>query len=69
MDGWGKFNETQVPEKEDFYSNINVEDIIDADYALVKSVCKRLWNKKYRRISWFVCSKWYFLVSWCFGEL
>ena len=31
MDEWGKFNETGLPEKEEFYSNINTEDIIDAD--------------------------------------
>ena len=69
MDDWGKFSETQVPKKEDFYSNINIEDFTDADYGHAKSFCKRFWNEKYRRISWFVCSKWHFLVSGCIGEL
>ena len=27
MDDWGKFNETSLPEKEDFYSHLNMEDI------------------------------------------
>ena len=35
-----KFNETLLPEKEDFYSQINMEDITDADYAHAKRVCK-----------------------------
>ena len=30
MDDWGKFNEI-LPEKEDFYSHLNMEDITDAD--------------------------------------
>ena len=31
MDDWEKFNETILPEKEEFYSNLNMEDITDAD--------------------------------------
>ena len=30
MDHWEKFNETSLPEKEDFYSHLNMEDITDA---------------------------------------
>ena len=34
MDDWKKFNETSLLEKKkDFYSHLNMEDIIDADYA------------------------------------
>ena len=40
MDDWEKFNETSLPEKEDFYSHLNMEDVTDADYAHIKSVCK-----------------------------
>ena len=40
MDDWEKLNETTVPEKEDFYSHLNMEDITDADYARTKRVCK-----------------------------
>ena len=29
MDDWEKFNETTLPEKEEFYSNLNMEDITD----------------------------------------
>ena len=31
IDDWKKFNETSLPEKEEFYSNLKMEDIIDAD--------------------------------------
>ena len=40
MDDWEKFNETSLPEKEDFYSHLNMEDNTDADYAHTKRVCK-----------------------------
>ena len=32
MDNWEKFNETLLPSKESFYSNLNMEDIDDIDY-------------------------------------
>ena len=40
IDDWEKFNETSLPEKEDFYSQLNMEDITDADYMHAKRVCK-----------------------------
>ena len=39
-DDWKKFNETTLPEKEEFYSNLNIEEIKDADYMYDKRVCK-----------------------------
>ena len=30
---WEKFNETLLPEKEDFYTNLNMGDATDADCA------------------------------------
>ena len=38
-DKWKKFNETSLPEKYDFYSNLNIEDIKDSDYNHEKRVC------------------------------
>ena len=32
MDSWERFNETSLPSKEDFYSNLNMENIDDIDY-------------------------------------
>ena len=40
MDDLEKFNETSLPEKEDFYNYLNMEDITDADYVHAKRVCK-----------------------------
>ena len=40
MDNWEKFNETSLPKREEFYSNLNMEDITDADYMHAKRVCK-----------------------------
>ena len=39
MHEWEKFNEITLPEKEEFYSNLNM-DITDADYMHGKRVCK-----------------------------
>ena len=32
MDSWEKFDETILPPKEDFYSNLSLEDISDEDF-------------------------------------
>ena len=39
MDDWEKFNETTLPEKEEFYSDLDMEDITDAYYMHAKRVC------------------------------
>ena len=33
MDSWERFNETSLPDKKAFYSQLNSEDITDKDYA------------------------------------
>ena len=35
MDGWDKFNETSIPSKESFYSNLTMEKITETDYIHV----------------------------------
>ena len=40
-----RFNETSFPEKEAFYSNLNMEDTTDVDHRHVKRVFKNLSNK------------------------
>ena len=40
MDDLEKFEGKSLPEKEHFYSHLNMEDITDADYARTKRVCK-----------------------------
>ena len=36
MADWEKFSETSLPEKEDFYSHLNLADITGADYTHTK---------------------------------
>ena len=38
MDSWERFNETSLPPKRDFYSELILEDISDADYAHAQKV-------------------------------
>ena len=40
MDSWERFNETSLPSKEDFYSNLNMENIDDVDYRHGNNVFK-----------------------------
>ena len=40
MDDWKKFNGILLPEKEYFYSHLNMQDITDANYAHGKRVSK-----------------------------
>lgn len=40
-----KFNETQLPSKEEFYSKLNNEDILDDDYKHAQNVWKTFESK------------------------
>ena len=40
MDSWKRFDETLLPEKENFYSNINMDVITDANYKHAKKLWK-----------------------------
>ena len=40
MDGWDKFNETSIPSKESFYSNLTMENISEKDYIHANNVFK-----------------------------
>ena len=39
-------NETSLPQKEEFHSNLNMEDIKDVDYMHAKRACKDFEIKK-----------------------
>ena len=41
MDNWERFNETLLPSKESFYSNLNMENIDDINYRHGNNVFKR----------------------------
>ena len=38
MDSWERFDETSLPDKEAFYSSLNMEDITDVDHRHAKRV-------------------------------
>ena len=38
MNSWEKFNETSLPDKESFYSELNKESITNEDYADAQKV-------------------------------
>ena len=40
MDSWERFNETSLPRKKEFYSNLNMEDIDEIDYSYCNNVFK-----------------------------
>ena len=45
MDSWERFDETSLPDKEAFYSILNMEDVTDFDHRHAKRVFKSVNNK------------------------
>ena len=41
MDSWERFNETSLPDKIYFYSELNLEDISDKDYLNAQKVFEK----------------------------
>ena len=54
MHDWENFNEKSLPEKEEFYGNLNKGDNTDADFMHAKRVCKVFQIKQKWWIPWFV---------------
>ena len=48
MDDWETFSETTLPEREEFYNNLNMKETLDGDYIHVKRVCKNFEIRKFR---------------------
>ena len=69
MDNWERFNGMSLPSKESFYSNLNMEHIDDIDHSHGNNVFKRFKLKNLGRISRFICSKRYFIISRCIRKL
>ena len=42
IDRWERFDETSLPDKEAFYSSLNMENITDIDYRHANNVFKKL---------------------------
>ena len=47
MDSWERFYETALPNKKPFYSELNLEDITDKDYAHAQKVFEELKLKNF----------------------
>ena len=45
IDSWERFDETSLPDKDTFYSSLNMEDITDVDHRHAERVLKTLNNK------------------------
>ena len=60
-DDYEKFNETSLPEKEDFYSHLNMDDITDPYYMHAKRLCKDSEIKK--RGNTMICT--FKLIHYC----
>ena len=65
MDDWEKINEILLPEKEEFYSLLNIEDITDEDYMHAKRASKDFEIITLTGLSRFILSKRYLIVRCC----
>ena len=65
MGNWEKFIEATFSEKEDFQSQLNIEDSTDGDYAQAKRICKEFEIKNLGD----VCSKRYIILIDVFENL
>ena len=54
MNSWERFDETLLPHKGDFHSNLDMEDITDADYKHAKKCGKAF--KKTIYVNIMICS-------------
>ena len=50
MDSWERFDETSLPDKKAFYSELSLEDITDKDYAHARKVFKELKLKNLKNL-------------------
>ena len=57
MDSWERFDEELLPDKEAFYSSLNIEDITDVGYRHAKKVFNNFSNKNLVDYHNFLCSE------------
>ena len=58
-----------MPDKKEFYNNVNMKNITAVDYKLEKKSMKKFWNKKCRWTLGLVRSKWYIITCRCIWKL
>ena len=64
-----KINQISLPEKEDFYSHLNMEDITNADQVHAKRVCKDFETKHLTEYQNFYLQSSKLFVNRCIWEL
>ena len=70
MDDWEKLNETSLPQKRRFLQSLKNGRCYWYRLRAHERVCKVFFEiKKFRRISWFVCSIRYIIVVRCIWKL
>ena len=42
MNNWSRFNQEELPDKSDFYSSLNMDEITDIDYRHAKKVFDKI---------------------------
>ena len=65
----GKFNETSLPLKKDFYSELSLEDVSDKDYFNAQKVFEEFYTEISDYQSRYVCSVWYTIACRCFWNI
>ena len=55
MDNWERFDETSLPDKESFYSSLNMENINDIDYRHGNKLFKKFKLKNLENITTYRC--------------
>ena len=63
MDEQVNFSKTSLPENEEIYSNLNMEDITDAGYMHAKKVFKDFEIKDLGEYHDFISQKWYIFLA------
>ena len=61
MDGWDKFNETSIPKKESFYSNLTMEILLKRIIYMLITYLKRL-----NLIIWVIITIYTFKATHCY---
>ena len=64
MDGWDKFNETSIPNKESFYSNLTMENLLKRIIYMLITYLKRL-----NLIIWVIIMIYTFKVTHCYFQM
>ena len=67
MDDWEKSVKHHYLREEIFTVTLTWKILLIQISGMQKEFVK-FWNKEFRQIIWFACSKWYIIASWCVWE-